>query len=133
MYVFISSSNFNLISFKIGLLNYIFLKRFFIFLLLKLLFFSSAAHTHARPGALVGGVLFALSCWLLWWNEGHYVRAANALKQVVGEALPLKSLGDAKTVPQVGFVCPRGASPVCVDTHTHMYMHAYMSRICMRE
>lgn len=65
-------------------------------------------HTQTPPGAVAGGVLFALSCWLLWWNEGNCVRAAKALKKVVGETASLSSLDDAKAVPPGSVVCVCG-------------------------
>jgi hypothetical protein len=75
----------------------------------------STGLSDAASGALIGAVLVAVSCVLLWWNEGNYVRGAKALKKVFEQAVELRALGDAKNVRAGTIVCVTGKATAVTD------------------
>ena len=57
---------------------------------------------------MVGVMMFATACYYLWDNEGRHVKAQAALKKLVGDAVALGSLCDAKPVKEGSIVCASG-------------------------
>lgn len=52
--------------------------------------------------------MFAFACYFLWDNEAKYVKAQAVLRKLVGDAVSLGSLRDAKPVKEGSIVCASG-------------------------
>ena len=55
--------------------------------------------SNAFAEAALGAALVFISCCLLWWNEGNYVRSFKALAKVQKQAVSLSKLRDSSKVP----------------------------------